>query len=60
MSRKRKIAAGVLISLMTLLVGSVFALSNVALFLGSIPQYDLALPARAIPYLPWSRSMRLP
>ena len=49
MSRKGKIAAGVLISLVTLLVGSVFALSNVALFLGTIPQYDFGVAGPGFP-----------
>ena len=51
MSRNRKIAAGVLISLVTLLVGSAFALSNIALFLGTIPQYDFGIagPGHPVP-----------
>ena len=40
MSRKRKIAAGVLISLVTLLVGAAFGLSNIALKLGTVASYD--------------------
>lgn len=40
MSRKRKIAAGVLISLVTLLVGAAFGLSNIALKLGTVAIYD--------------------
>jgi quercetin dioxygenase-like cupin family protein len=49
MSRKRKIAAGVLISLVTLLVGSALALSNIALFLGTIPQYDFGVAGPGYP-----------
>ena len=49
MSRKGKIAAGVLISLVTLLVGSALALSNVALFLGTIPQYDFGTAGPGYP-----------
>jgi len=49
MSRKQKVVAGVLISLLTLLVGSVFALSNIALFLGTIPQYDFGTAGPGYP-----------
>lgn len=40
MSRKQTIAAGVLISLVTLLVGAAFGLSNIALKLGTVASYD--------------------
>ena len=49
MSRKQKVVAGILISLLTLLVGSVFALSNIALFLGTIPQYDFGTAGPGYP-----------
>ena len=40
MTRKRKLIVGTLIGLMTVLAGSAFALSNIALLLGTIPAYD--------------------
>jgi len=48
MSRKR-IAAGIVISLVALLVGSAFALSNVGLQLGTIPAYDFGLAGPGYP-----------
>ena len=48
MSRKR-IVAGLLICLVALLVGSAFALSNVALKLGTIPAYDFGLAGPGYP-----------
>jgi len=49
MSRKRKIAASLLLSLVTVLVASTFALSNVALLLGTIPEYDFGVAGPGYP-----------
>jgi quercetin dioxygenase-like cupin family protein len=49
MTRERKLIAGTLIGLMTVLVGSAFALSNIALFLGTIPAYDFGVSGPGYP-----------
>lgn len=49
MSRKQKIAAGLVISVVALLVGSCFALSNFALLLGTIPAYDFGIAGPGYP-----------
>jgi quercetin dioxygenase-like cupin family protein len=48
MSRKR-IVAGVVISLVALLVGSALALSNITLLLGTIPNYDFGTAGPGYP-----------
>jgi len=40
MSRKRRIATGVVVALMTVLVGSAFALSSISFTTGSVASYD--------------------
>ena len=49
MIRKRKLIVGTLIGLMTVLVGSAFALSNIALLLGTIPAYDFGIAGPGYP-----------
>jgi len=49
MTRKRKLIVGTLIGLMTVLVGSAFALSNIALLLGTIPAYDFGIAGPGYP-----------
>ena len=50
MTRKRKLIGGALIAcLMTVLVGSAFALSNITLFLGTIPAYDFGVAGPGYP-----------
>jgi hypothetical protein len=51
MTRKRKLIVGTLIGLMTVLVGSAFALSNIALLIGTIPAYDFGIagPGYSVP-----------
>ena len=49
MTRKRKLMVGTLIGLMTVLVGSAFALSNIALLLGTIPAYDFGIAGPGYP-----------
>jgi len=49
MTRKRKLVVGTLIGLLTVLVGSAFALSNIALLLGTIPAYDFGIAGPGYP-----------
>ena len=49
MTRKRKQAIGTLICLMTVMVASAFALSNIALFLGTVPAYDFGVAGPGYP-----------
>jgi hypothetical protein len=49
MTRKRKLIIGTLIGLTTVLVGSAFALSNIALLLGTIPAYDFGMAGPGYP-----------
>ena len=49
MTRKRKLIVGTLIGLMAVLVGSAFALSNIALLLGTIPAYDFGIAGPGYP-----------
>ena len=49
MTRKRKLILGTLMGLMTVLVGSAFALSNIALLLGTIPAYDFGIAGPGYP-----------
>ncbi len=48
MSRKR-IVAGLVVGLVALLVGSAFALSNMALVLGTVPSYDFGTAGPGFP-----------
>jgi hypothetical protein len=49
MTRKRKLAIATLICLVTLMVSSAFALSNIALLLGTVPAYDFGLAGPGYP-----------
>jgi hypothetical protein len=49
MTRKRKLILGTLIGLVTVLVGSAIALSNIALILGTIPAYDFGVAGPGYP-----------
>jgi hypothetical protein len=43
MTGNRKRTIGALIGLMTVFVGTAFALSNIALLLGTVPAYDFGV-----------------
>lgn len=49
MTRKRKLVLGTLMGLVTVLVGSAIALSNIALILGTIPAYDFGVAGPGYP-----------
>jgi hypothetical protein len=49
MTRKRKLAIATLICLMAVMVGSAFALSNIALLLGTVPAYDFGVSGPGYP-----------
>jgi hypothetical protein len=49
MTRKRKLAITTLICLMAVMVGSAFALSNIALLLGTVPAYDFGVSGPGYP-----------
>ena len=49
MTRKRKLILGTLIGLVTVLLGSAIALSNIALILGTIPAYDFGVAGPGYP-----------
>ena len=49
MTQRRKRTIGILIGLMTILVGSAYALSNIALILGTIPAYDFGIAGPGYP-----------
>ena len=49
MTRKRKLAFATLICLMTVVIGSAFALSNIALLLGTVPAYDFGIAGPGYP-----------
>jgi hypothetical protein len=49
MTKKRKRTIGILVGLMTALVGSAFALSNIALLLGTVPAYDFGMAGPGYP-----------
>jgi hypothetical protein len=48
-TRKRKLILGTLMGLVTVLVGSAFALSNITLLLGTIPAYDFGVAGPGYP-----------
>jgi len=60
MTRKRKLAIATLICLMTVMVGSAFALSNIALLLGTVPAYDFGIAGPGYPVPPRSKSTLSP
>ena len=51
MSRRRRIAAGVVVALTTVLVGTAFALSNISFITGTVASYDFGGfgPGYAVP-----------
>ena len=49
MTQKRKRTVAILVGLTTVLVGSAFALSNIALHLGTVPAYDFGLAGPGYP-----------
>jgi quercetin dioxygenase-like cupin family protein len=49
MTRNRKRTIGILVVLITVVVGSAFALSNVALLLGTVPAYDFGISGPGYP-----------
>ena len=49
MIRKQKLILGTLMGLVTVLVGSAIALSNIALILGTIPAYDFGVAGPGYP-----------
>ena len=49
MTRQRKRTIGILAGLMTVVIGSAFALSNVVLLLGTVPAYDFGVSGPGYP-----------
>lgn len=49
MTRKRKLILGSLTGVITILVGSAFALSNITLLLGTVPQFDFGAAGPGYP-----------